>query len=332
MESEPEEKLVFEAQWYQSEASVNREFLLNFFTKDNSLEMVNKYLPRLTRFLITPPFQIDTKAKKVFLRRIPVDTICAKDLFPGARIFVFGRKIHVTGYGNLDTKQLLGSKSQKAFLLVPGQNKSTLDSVFRKISDQNVKLDNCFMRQLSSDDLVRVNLLEDERIAPVKYNLLNEPSILFELSGKSMDKKIEDIQEACPGSFGCQSEEVLEFFFKEGESKQKLPRNENKKSVLCIIKPHIVHSNLTGDVLEQIYRQGFVVANIKLCHWDRDQTDDFLRVYEGVLPEFIQMSIHLASGPMIAMELINAGGDASEDIHTKFRNLCGPYDTVSNII
>lgn len=194
------------------------------------------------------------------------------------------------------------------------------------------------MKQLSSDDLVRVNLYEDERVAQVKYNLLNEPAILFELSGKSIDKKIEDIQDACPGVFGCQSEHVLEYFFKDKENMQRLPKkSENRDSVLCIIKPHIVHSNRTGDLLGQIYRQGFIVSNIKLSHLDRAHSDEFLRVYEGVLPEFIQMSLHLASGPLIALELTkrgeekNGSGDDDVDIHGQFRNLCGPYDSVSTI-
>lgn len=46
MERVSEEKLVFEAEWYQSEASVTRQFILNFFTKDNSIELV-----RFGRFL-----------------------------------------------------------------------------------------------------------------------------------------------------------------------------------------------------------------------------------------------------------------------------------------
>lgn len=40
MESVPEEKYVFDAQWYQSEASVTRDFILNFYIEDNSLELV----------------------------------------------------------------------------------------------------------------------------------------------------------------------------------------------------------------------------------------------------------------------------------------------------
>lgn len=227
--------------------------------------------------------------------------------------------------------------SSRAFLLLPGQSKSTLDAVFQKIAALNIKLDNCRMQQVSSDDLIRVNLLNDQRIASIKYNILNEPSILFELSGKSIDKKVADIQENFPTTFTCLSAEILEFFFKnDTTNNQKLPRNENQRdSLLCLIKPHIVHSNRTGDILAQIYSHGFVVANIKLCHLDRSQCDDFYRVYEGVLPESIQMSIHLASGPLLALELCMRDAqeeDGHVDWHSTFRNLCGPYDSVKKWI
>lgn len=185
------------------------------------------------------------------------------------------------------------------------------------------------MRQILCDDLIRANLMEDARLASIKYNVLNEPAILSVLSGKSIDKKIQDILEDFPGVFSCESDTVIAHFFKSAAETQTLPPDENHRdSVLCIIKPHILHTNTTGDLLGQIYRQGFVVVNIKLTHLDRSQCEEFLRVYQGVLPEFIQISLQLASGPMIAMELTNGTQDDDQDVHTKFRNLCGPYDSV----
>lgn len=53
MESVPEEKYVFDAQWYQSEASVTRDFILNFYIEDNSLELVkNLEISKLTILFI----------------------------------------------------------------------------------------------------------------------------------------------------------------------------------------------------------------------------------------------------------------------------------------
>lgn len=191
------------------------------------------------------------------------------------------------------------------------------------------------MQQLTSDDLIRVHLINDDRIAAIKYNVLNEPAILVEISGKSIDKKVDDIQEQCPGTFGCLDDHVLEFFFRNPVSKTIAARksNDSRRSVLCLIKPHVVHGNQVGQVLKQIYSEGFQVTNIKLCHLDRAQCDSFLRVYEGVLPEFIQMSIHLASGPIIALELVTTDTltDPDHDIQAKFRDLCGPYDSVSTL-
>lgn len=194
------------------------------------------------------------------------------------------------------------------------------------IAKQNLKIDNCATIQLREDDL---SPLEDnERISGLKSNILCEPAFLFVLSGNAIDKKIDDIQDDCPGVFGSVSVDHIDHFFKDNQEKFDSHIRAND-SVLCIIKPHIVHANLTGDVLGRIYREGFVVRSLRLCHLDRSQTDDFLRVYEGVLPEFIQMSLHLASGALIAVELINKDSEADRDLHTRFRNLCGPYDSVT---
>lgn len=197
--------------------------------------------------------------------------------------------------------------------------------MFQKLSSLNLKLNNCFLKQVSSDDLIHVKLLDDDRIADVKFNILNEPSIILELSGKSVDLKVEDINECleCPGVFGTASEDVLDYFFKNSSNnKQQLPRNDNQNSLLLIIKPHAVQEMVIGDILNALFTDGFQLLNIKLLHLDRNQCDDFLRVYEGVVPEFIQMSIHLASGPMLALELIST----AEDLHSKLRNFCGPSD------
>lgn len=182
------------------------------------------------------------------------------------------------------------------------------------------------MKQLSSEDLIR---LPEEQIAAVKYNLLNEPAVLFEVSGRSVDKKVEDIKETLPSVFGSLSEEVLNYFFKDQVNKQLIIRKQDDPSVLCLIKPHVVHANQTGDLIAAISKEGFEICNIKLCHLDRHHSDEFLRVYEGIIPEFIQISIHLASGPFLALQLTNSDG---EDIHGKLRNLCGPSDPVNKNI
>lgn len=172
-----------------------------------------------------------------------------------------------------------------------------------------------------------MDLLEDERISDIKYNLLNEPAVLFEVCGKSVGKKIEDVKEDCPGVFVSTADTIIEYFFKEQRSSQKITGNENKSSVLCLIKPHIIHANQTGDLMKSLSNEGFSVTNIKLCHLDRAQSDEFLRVYEGVVPEFIQISIHLASGALLALQL--TCDRESEEVHSRFRNFCGPSDSVS---
>lgn len=182
------------------------------------------------------------------------------------------------------------------------------------------------MIQFSSDDLAKVDLIEDDKIQSIKPNILDQPSVVFELTGKSIEAKVEDILETFPILFTSTSEIILNYFFKP-PLRRSLPRKEYQSSVLCLLKPHIVHSNKTGDLLSILFRNDLSIANMRLCHLDREQCDEFYRVYEGVIPEFIQMSIHLASGPLLALELTSR--EPVVDFHGKFRNICGPYDSVS---
>ena len=71
-----------------------------------------------------------------------------------------------------------------------------------------------------------------------------------------------------------------------------------------------------------------------MFHLDRPAVDEFLEVYQGVLPavEYSAMCEELGSGRMIAVELA-ASAAASTDASTgkrlssvnAFRRLCGPY-------
>lgn len=199
-----------------------------------------------------------------------------------------------------------------------------ISEVFDRGTDLNLHLNNCFTIQLCNDDLQKLNLAEDEGIKRIRTALLSIPTIVFDFNGKNVHQKSAELLEQFPDIYSSSDEMVLDYFFKV-ERRQLLPRRDFE-SVLCLIKPHAVHSNQIGKILAQIQRNGFVLANMKMCHLDRSRSEDFLRVYEGVMPEFIQMTIHLSSGALLALELISNEGD---DMHTKFRNLCGPHDPVS---
>ena len=53
---------------------------------------------------------------------------------------------------------------------------------------------------------------------------------------------------------------------------------------------------------------------------DRPSAEEFLEVYKQVLPEFVPMSEHMTTGPIIVMEI------RQENVVKELRKLVGPLD------
>lgn len=88
----------------------------------------------------------------------------------------------------------------------------------------------------------------------------------------------------------------------------------------CIIKPHIVHEGLAGQVIDMILQEGFEISAMELFNLDKPTAEEFFEVYKGVLPEFVGMIEHMTSGPCIVLEI------RQENAVQSFRDLCGPMD------
>ena len=71
----------------------------------------------------------------------------------------------------------------------------------------------------------------------------------------------------------------------------------------CIIKPHIVHEGLAGQVIDMILQEGFEISAMEMFNLDKPTAEEFFEVYKGVLPEFVGMIEHMTSGPCIVLEI-----------------------------
>lgn len=59
---------------------------------------------------------------------------------------------------------------------------------------------------------------------------------------------------------------------------------------------------------------------MQMFHLDRPTAEEFFEIYQGVLPEFTQMTEQMTTGPCIAMEI------RQENAVRSFRELVGPMD------
>ena len=88
----------------------------------------------------------------------------------------------------------------------------------------------------------------------------------------------------------------------------------------CIIKPHVVHDGLAGQVIDMILQEGFEISSMQMFSLDKPTAEEFFEVYKGVIPEFVGMVEHMISGPCIVLEI------RQENAVKSFRELCGPMD------
>lgn len=69
---------------------------------------------------------------------------------------------------------------------------------------------------------------------------------------------------------------------------------------------------------------GFKILALKMVCVSRPNAQEFLEVYKGVVPEFVDWVEELASGKTVALQLVN--GERPEATVLSLRELCGAHD------
>jgi nucleoside-diphosphate kinase len=54
----------------------------------------------------------------------------------------------------------------------------------------------------------------------------------------------------------------------------------------CIIKPHAVKAKLIGPIIIDIQKANFIISAIEQFYIDPINSEEFLEVYKGVLPDY----------------------------------------------
>lgn len=88
-----------------------------------------------------------------------------------------------------------------------------------------------------------------------------------------------------------------------------------------VIKPHAVKAKLAGSILDDIISAGYEVSALTTVYFDKVQAEEFLEVYKGVVPEYVDHVIQFSSGLSIALEV------RAENAVETFRWTAGPWDT-----
>ena len=323
------ERYAFTAEWYDPNASFNRQYQLLFYPSDNTVEM------------------FDIKNRRLFLKRSKCSHVQLKDLFIGAIVNIHSRQLTIIDFGDEFTTKKLKSSKEKTIAIVKPDCISKLGDIFDRVISEGFIICQAKMVTLSPKE---AGEFYAEHVGKPFYEKLvgfmtGGPIVAFEITGtnaitrwreilgptdssdarKTAPKSIraqhgtDTTRNACHGSDSeASAKREAEFFF--GTKSRRKNTATFTKCTLGIIKPHAVMEGLTGKIIQEITRNGFTISALKLQYMEKANAQEFYEVYKGVVSEYSSMVEELTSGCCIAMEI------TGENAHARFREFCGPVD------
>jgi len=263
----------FIVEWYDTAASLTRQYQLIFYTSDGTLEMY------------------DLKNRRSFLKRCDYPGVREADLFKGSIITVYSRQLTVKDYADAFTASAFESSSKITYAVIKSEAVSSMGRIIDAINGAGFTL----------SDLA----------------LLSGELALAVTGGEGFEALVGQIN----GSLGLDAVALADASVF-GGAKPSIPQIEN--SSLMLVRPHAVKSGALGRILDQTVGSGFLVMNAKMVHVTRPNAQEFLEVYKGVVPEYVDWVEELCSGKLVALQLVLASKpDASV---LAVRELCGAHD------
>ncbi|GAB0097934.1 Nucleoside diphosphate kinase [Sergentomyia squamirostris] len=308
------EKFIFVA-LSEADGGIERKIYLHYHPHDNSVEI------------------IDEKSRKPFLRRTKVDKFSKRDFFVGSRLLIFGRNITIVDYGDSRTRQELSPRMERTFLLLKSQCLPKIGEIWAALIQSGFQVVNCLMIKLRPEDAVKIHGEETDttRLSQLITSAIEGSSVALEIISKGAVAMIKNFfEEDHPdlsvyfSSDSSSAARDIEYFFK---MKKFPPTASFTSSTLAIVKPHAVRDGKTGEIIKEVLVNGMRITAMRMVHLNKENCENFFKVYKGVAPEFNQMCLEVASGPCLVMEISAASGKEDfEDSYGSLRRICGPYD------
>ena len=95
---------------------------------------------------------------------------------------------------------------------------------------------------------------------------------------------------------------------------------------LCLIKPHVVKSQMIGEVLNTIKDNGFSVRGLCSIHMTMAVTEEFFDIYRGVFLNYNAMVEHMCAAPCLAVMVQCDDDSRGSGTVEAFREICGPQN------
>ena len=295
------------AEWHDPHSQLLKQYLLIYHVKSKECEMN------------------DLKTRRKFLKKTTT-TLDHSDFIKGNVILLLSRKLKLVDYADKATRKLLEDKEERMTILVtPSLNGSMADIVMSIEREDFALVDIKSLRFTSSDDINEaMQLLPGMELQDLSSS---SPFVALTFRGSDSIASVRTLVESSPFCKGVacpregEEQEFSDFFL----NQHRLTTATFEDCSLCIIRPHVIKERLFGQVYNDILAREFIITAIQMFRLDKETAAEFLAVYKGVFPQYIELVDEMSSGSLIALEVkrdSNFTGDVVED----FRAEAGPWD------
>uniref|UniRef100_A0A8D8YQT7 Nucleoside diphosphate kinase 7 n=1 Tax=Cacopsylla melanoneura TaxID=428564 RepID=A0A8D8YQT7_9HEMI len=320
----------FLVEWFDTESSTTRTFVLNFWTNDQNVEM------------------IDVKKNKIFLRKTSCDGVLLKDLFVGNSVKVFSRILKIVNYADAYTKNYLESTNyQCSVALFRPHANDKKSELLQDLINHGFEFINLVMIEFNEDIKKAMSQSESTARIPIS-SMLNGPVVVFQVRSINAVQKLQDVigpedrEEALsnyPHSVRSRYpqwnasnlyvanedtyQQLSHIFFPTSDPKVTLrPHCLLNNTTLCIIKPHALKQGNMANILRVIEENRFEISGMRMLLMDHSSVVRLLEIYQGVVSEYPGYVTQLLSGKCLALEINGPLG--TQDTPQQFRELAGP--------
>ena len=121
----------FMTEWHDPQADILRYYSLTLFVQPPNSSSPNEVQ------------MFDTKQKRTFLRRTPINNITLADMIVGGTVTIFARILKITGYTDQRTKQVLTSKRQVLTITMNSAGYELTGSLFSGVAMAGLSVSKC---------------------------------------------------------------------------------------------------------------------------------------------------------------------------------------------
>jgi nucleoside-diphosphate kinase len=266
----------------------------------------------------------DLKTRKLFLRRTPFPSISSlSEFFIGAKIMVYSRQMEIVGFGDPHTERRFSTATSFACLV---GSETTLSTAFMNalsgLSLKKVKLLTGTDREMASSRYFPSRVLSpSDRIVALEVSSRGDTGNVRVKLAESAARRWPDLY-VPPDAAASEAGKDGCFGSGRGTQEYAFDTRPDSDATLMLVKPHAIREGHLGSVVKRCVEDGFNIEALESFELNKTQSAEFLEVYKGVSPVFIDAVNELCSGPCVAMALRRDGCGAV----AAARALAGPHE------